>query len=117
MNRTRPIRSLLPAICAEQYRSGLTVTAVASLHGVPFSTMYLHLLRLGVPMRKQGLPAGRVLPDSHPVRKIPLAQIPALLADVTAGKSLEETGRKYGITRARVLQIAQAHGLKGRRAA
>ena len=98
-----PMPAEVPALKA----AGWTVRAIAERFGVSKSMIYLWYCRNGIDRRSYrpswSGPHPKIIYNIDPNRY--RAQYAAIIADRTAGKTLEEVGRLHGITRERVRQI------------
>lgn len=89
----------------EMYRSGKTQPEVAAAFGVTASCVCVALKGLGVPVHAG---PGRV---GNFKRSVPADAHPAMVEMYKSGKSLEEIGAEYGVSRERVRQILTALGV------
>lgn len=87
-----------------EYEAGGTLTTIADAHGVALSKVRRLLAAAGTDIRSRGRPAQPV-PGNHE-RSVAMARL------YRGGKTLEEIGVEYGVTRERVRQILRKIGVE-----
>lgn len=108
-----PGKFILPADALRRYARGERGEELASEYGTTLNTLLLRLREAGAKIKPVGRPLGLANPCA---RKVPVADLPGLLAAFDRGDFLRVIGDRHGITRERVRQIALEHGRRARRA-